>query len=143
MVARPRTYSRCPLAFVTAESLILHYQQLTACLENATIPRPRYVRLRGYRIQFPEDSMKIRLRQCTPAVLAFLLLGSSASAQDQPAKLTANWDKVLRTSQTTPTLQVVVNPPLQRGTPVHNNAFQSLHDLAADYVRYVPSPPYP
>ena len=54
-----------------------------------------------------------------------------------------HWDKVIRTSQTTPTLQVVVNPPLQRGTPVHDNAFKSLHDLAADYVRYVPWLPYP
>jgi Glycosyl hydrolases family 39 len=87
--------------------------------------------------------MKIRLRQCTPAVLAFSLLGSSASTQDQPARLSANWDKVIRASQTTPTLQIVVNPPLQRGTPLHDNAFQSLHDLGADYVRYVPWLPYP
>ena len=41
------------------------------------------------------------------------------------------------------TLQVVVNPPLQRGTPVHDNAFKALHDLGADYVRYVPWLPYP
>jgi len=64
-------------------------------------------------------------------------------AQDQPLKVTVHWDKVLRTSQTTPTLQVVVNPPLQRGTPVHDNAFKALHDLGADYVRYVPWLPYP
>ena len=59
------------------------------------------------------------------------------------AKITVHWDKVFRVSQTTPTLQVVVNPPLQRGTPVHDNAFKSLHDLGADYVRYVPWLPYP
>ena len=67
----------------------------------------------------------------------------SVAAQEQPANIAVLWDKVIRTSQTTPTLQVVVNPPLRRGTAVHDNAFQSLHDLAADYVRYVPWLPYP
>ena len=66
-----------------------------------------------------------------------------AISQDQPTKIVVHWDKVVRTTQTTPTLQVVVNPPLQRGTPVHDNAFKSLHDLGADYVRYVPWLPYP
>ena len=64
-------------------------------------------------------------------------------AQEPPAKIVVHWDKVVRVSQTTPTLQVVVNPPLQRGTPVHDNAFKALHDLGADYVRYVPWLPYP
>ena len=65
-----------------------------------------------------------------PALLAIVALLSCVSvAQDPPLKITVHWDKVTRTSQTTPTLQVVVNPPLQRGTPVHDNAFKSLHDL--------------
>ncbi len=75
------------------------------------------------------------------AVLVFCALASSA--QEQPIKVTPHWDKVIHTSQTTSTLQVVVNPPLQRGTPVHDNAFKALHDLGADYVRYVPWLPYP
>jgi len=65
------------------------------------------------------------------------------SAQDQPVKVEVHWDKVIRVSQTTPTLQVVVNPPLRRGTPVHDNAYKAVHDLGADYVRYVPWLPYP
>ena len=64
-------------------------------------------------------------------------------AQDAPVKIAVNWDKILQESKTTPTLQVVVNPPLRRGTPVHDNAFQTLHDLGADFVRYVPWLPYP
>ena len=36
-----------------------------------------------------------------------------------------------------------MNPPLRRGTAVHDGAFQSLQDLQADYVRYVPWLPYP
>ena len=77
------------------------------------------------------------------ALLVVVLLARPSMAQDQPTKVAVNWDKVIRASQTTPTLQVVVNPPLQRGTPVHHNAFKSLHDLQADYVRYVPWLPYP
>src|SRR5215475_8770263 len=59
-------------------------------------------------------------------------------AQDTAIRIAPNWDKVVRVSQTTPTLQVVVNPPLRRGTPVHDEAFKALRDLGADYVRYVP-----
>lgn len=86
--------------------------------------------------------MNIGLR---PATITFVLFSAlvPSVAQDRPAKVTVRWDKIIRTTQTTPTLQVVVNPPLQRGTPVHDNAFKSLHDLGADYVRYVPWLPYP
>src|SRR3984957_17313552 len=72
-----------------------------------------------------------------------VLCSRTSTAQNQPLKVTVNWDKVIRISQTAPTLQVVVNPPLQRGTPDHDNAFKALHDLGADYVRYVPWLPYP
>ncbi len=63
--------------------------------------------------------------------------------KNEAAKATVHWDKVTGVSKTTPTLQVVVNPPLRRGSKVHDNAFQSLRDLQADYVRYVPWVPYP
>src|SRR5437867_6149974 len=89
--------------------------------------------------------MEILMDRIKLAVISFLILMvmSPASAQDKPVEVLANWDKVTRGSQTTPTLQVVVNPPLRRGTPIHDNAFKSLHDLQADYVRYVPWLPYP
>src|SRR5882672_2001229 len=79
---------------------------------------------------------------------AFLALAIAAvplfvTAQDKAVKLTVHWDKTQSVSRTTATLQVVVNPPLRRGTPVHDGAFQSLKDLNAEYVRYVPWLPYP
>ncbi|HVX51857.1 MAG TPA: hypothetical protein VHB48_16970, partial [Chitinophagaceae bacterium] len=40
-------------------------------------------------------------------------------------------------------LQVVVNPPLRRGSSIHDQSFQALKNLGADYVRYVPWLPYP
>jgi len=76
--------------------------------------------------------------------LVFMLATSPASGQQDPAaQLTVHWDRVTKESRTTPTLQVVVNPPLRRGTLVHDHAFLALHDLGADYVRYVPWLPYP
>jgi hypothetical protein len=70
-------------------------------------------------------------------------LAQTSSAQDQSPKVAAHWDKVTGVSRTTATLQVVVNPPLRRGSPIHDNAFKSLRDIQADYVRYVPWLPYP
>lgn len=86
----------------------------------------------------------MRTRLASQSLAAVLVFGAAASAaQDPPVKVVAHWDKVIRTTKTSPTLQVVVNPPLQRGTRVHDNAFKALHDLGADYVRYVPWLPYP
>jgi hypothetical protein len=73
----------------------------------------------------------------------FLLFAPQVKNQESPLAVSPVWSKTISTSRTTATLQVVVNPPLRRGTPVHDNAFQSLHDLKADYVRFVPWLPYP
>ena len=88
--------------------------------------------------------MKIKslLRLLAITVLGWMMVSPSI-AQEKPVPITVHWDKVLRVSQTTPTLQVVVNPPLQRGTAIHDNVYKSLLDLQADYVRYVPWLPYP
>jgi hypothetical protein len=60
-----------------------------------------------------------------------------------PQKVTIDWRQVRLISKTTPTLQVVVNPPLRRGSAIHDRAFADLRKLGADYVRYVPWLPYP
>jgi hypothetical protein len=77
------------------------------------------------------------------AATSLAILPSGRSAQNVAIKLAPRWERVLEESKTTATLQVVVNPPLRRGTPVHDNAYQALSDLGADYVRYVPWLPYP
>jgi hypothetical protein len=68
---------------------------------------------------------------------------SQQAGAAEKAKVTVNWDKVMTVSKATPTLQVVVNPPLRRGSQIHDRVFQALHELGADYVRYVPWLPYP
>ncbi|HEY2941023.1 MAG TPA: glycosyl hydrolase family 39, partial [Vicinamibacteria bacterium] len=83
-----------------------------------------------------------RLPSLTAVALGLFVPGP-AFAQNPPDKVPAQWDKVTLVSKTTPTLQVVVNPPLRRGSAIHDNAFKALRDLQADYVRYVPWLPYP
>ncbi len=78
-------------------------------------------------------------RQLPFIVLLFAASQLPALAQ----KLEINWDKIERVSRTTPTLQVVVNPPLRRGSPIHDRTFSELQHLGADFVRYVPWLPYP
>jgi len=75
-------------------------------------------------------------------VLPVVLVGSVAQAQ-QAAQVTVHWDKTTVVSQTAPTLQVVVNPPLRPGEALGAAAYKAVKELGADYVRYVPWLPYP
>ncbi len=96
--------------------------------------------------------MKVHSRLQIFLLLIVLVLQTGACSKTKeageatttpPAEVTINWDKVVTVSKTTPTLQVVVNPPMRRGTKIHDRVFQALHELGVDYVRYVPWLPYP
>lgn len=76
-------------------------------------------------------------------LMNFIGFASAQSRPVSPIAISVNWNKVVRTSRSTPTLQVVLNPPLRRGNIVHDGAFAALHGLGADFVRYVPWLPYP
>ena len=82
---------------------------------------------------------KLWLVACVNVLAPWLAQAQEPNAAKQPV----NWDKTIRVSKTTATLQVVVNPPLRRETPAHDNAFAALKELQADFVRYVPWLPYP
>lgn len=75
-------------------------------------------------------------------LLAFPLILSPALSQN-PDVISIDWNKTILVSKSTPTLQVVVNPMLERGSPIHDGSFAALKALGADYVRYVPWLPYP
>lgn len=64
-------------------------------------------------------------------------------SQEPPIKIAFDWDRTLMISKSTPTLQVVTNPMLNSGSPIHDASFAALKSLGADYVRYVPWLPYP
>jgi hypothetical protein len=93
----------------------------------------------------PQICLQKRTRAIVALLTAMLSLSpaTTALAFDTPAKVEVNWQKVTRVSRTSPTLQVVVNPLLRRGSPIHDSAFRALSDLKADYVRFVPWYPYP
>lgn len=72
-----------------------------------------------------------------------LLPGTPARAADAGVLLTVDWQAAGVVSETTPTLQVVVNPLVRRGSPIVERAYQALRDLTTRYVRFVPWFPYP
>ena len=77
------------------------------------------------------------------AVLAMCIAASAGLHAQDPVQLTVRWDKTTVVSKSTPTLQVVVNPPLRHGEPLSAASYKAVKELGADYVRYVPWLPYP
>ena len=77
------------------------------------------------------------------AALAVCGYAGLSTAAEPPPAVGISWGSVIRVSNTTSSLQVVVNPPLRRGSKIHDRVFQALHDLQPDYARYVPWLPYP
>jgi hypothetical protein len=77
-------------------------------------------------------------------IAGFACVATSTTLQgQQPLQLTIHWDKTSVVSKSTPTLQVVVNPPLRPGEPLGAASYKAVKELHADYVRYVPWLPYP
>src|SRR5579862_3550932 len=65
--------------------------------------------------------------------LLFVVIGLAGCQHNKPAPqnppahavdIHVNWDHVVRVSNSTPTLQVVVNPPLRRGSSIHNRVLR-------------------
>jgi hypothetical protein len=88
---------------------------------------------------------KWEVRDFTRLLFAGLACVATAAALNgqQALQLTIHWDKTTVVSKSTPTLQVVVNPPLRHGEPLSAASYQAVKELGADYVRYVPWLPYP
>jgi hypothetical protein len=61
----------------------------------------------------------------------------------QKDSLVVDWSKTQQISKSVATLQVVVNPPLERSSSIHDPTYSALAALGCDYVRYVPWLPYP
>ncbi len=77
--------------------------------------------------------------------LCFAAITSPAPGADSvpTVEVKLNWSAVECVSKTSPTLQVVVNPLLRPASPIHDQAFDALRNLRADYARFVPWYPYP
>ncbi len=83
------------------------------------------------------------LRNFSLAAWVLCAACSATVAQDMQQKIAIDWTKTIIVSKSTPTLQVVTNPMLNPGAPIHDGSFAALKALGADYVRYVPWLPYP
>lgn len=77
-----------------------------------------------------------RNRLVALCALAALFAISSARAADEPVKIEAQWDHVIRVSKTKPTLLLGASPALFRNAPLHDRILQTIKDLGADDVRY-------
>ena len=79
------------------------------------------------------------------ACLSLAAVSPAPSAAQTPAPIVVNvdWNRVVTTSRTTITVQVVPNPPLRRGSAIHDNAWNSLRQLNASDVRLAFWYPYP
>ena len=81
-------------------------------------------------------------------LLCFLALDiahlSFVSENDDPIQINVSWSTHDYNLHTIPTLQVVVNPLLDRHfSPIHDQVFSSLKQLNAEYARYAAWFPYP
>jgi hypothetical protein len=94
----------------------------------------------------PDRRTILRSLGAAGLVVAVTPLLPATSADAATAPVADGWldpRNVVRVSKTTATLQVVVNPLIRRGSPIHDNVFRELRALQADYVRFVPWYPYP
>lgn len=71
---------------------------------------------------------------------AIILIYTSGFGQ---VPLNVRWDQTLSISKSTPTMQVVINAKLRRGSNMHGGIFKAIRDLGAEYVRFAPWYPYP
>jgi len=90
------------------------------------------------------ESLRDVLRWARRLLWGFVCIVCLNAANAQEAlKVVVHWDQTIAVSKSTPTLQVVTNPPLRPGEPLGVSAYKAVKDLGADYVRYVPWLPYP
>lgn len=84
-----------------------------------------------------------KIHTCSLRLFTATILFCSTPKLRAQNNITVQWEHTLRISKSTPTLQVVVNPMLERGSPIHEGSFKALKDLEGDFVRFVPWFPYP
>jgi hypothetical protein len=82
------------------------------------------------------------LARLISSITCTLVLATSMFAEIQ-GKVSLQWGNVIRESRTTLSLSVCVEPPMRRGSPIHDQLFKALRDLNADYLHFQSWRPYP
>jgi hypothetical protein len=77
--------------------------------------------------------------------LSSLLLCPSAqlAIAASSGRVNVNWSDVVSESKTALSIQVCLEPPMRRSSPIHDQLFANLRDLNADYPRFQPWRTYP
>ena len=95
------------------------------------------------------SSRKQRLSAGTrPLLIGSLLLWGSAMAAEadittRTPSISPDWGNIAGTSKTQISIQVCPEPPMRRGSAIHDQLFAALRGLHADFARYQPWRPYP
>src|SRR5690242_8055823 len=89
-----------------------------------------------------------RTRSCFASLLSsigLLLLTSNApmAGADGAIAIAPDWTRITGISRTEVSIQVCVEPPMRRGSPIHDQLFAALRNLKANYARFQPWRPYP
>jgi hypothetical protein len=71
------------------------------------------------------------------------LTSALAFADGLPVNVSPNWDKVIATSRTDIGIQDCPEPPLYRGSAIHDKIYQLLHDFQGNFSRLQPWYPLP
>src|ERR1051326_651562 len=79
---------------------------------------------------------------CTLAITNLSLAQVLAKPEDR-VRISANWNNVIFESQTSVSMEVCVESPMRRGSPIHDQLFKAMRNLEGDYVRLVHWRPYP
>jgi hypothetical protein len=93
-----------------------------------------------YKVNWGEHAASLR---SFAGLILLVAISAWGQAPAPTVKVAADWNKTVLVSRSTPTFQVVVNPILNRGSSIHDGAFNAIHQLGAEDVRYVPWLPYP
>jgi len=76
-------------------------------------------------------------------LLSWSLVVPARAETSNGDSVSVGWNRVIAVSKTAVTLQLGAFPPNRRGSKIHDQLFQALRILGADYVRYVPWLPFP
>ncbi len=74
---------------------------------------------------------------------SFLWAPMLVSAASPDRTITVDWNKVVAQSRTSLSIQVCPEPPMRRGSPIHDQIYGALRDMKIDYARLQPWYPYP
>jgi hypothetical protein len=94
----------------------------------------------------PRSFRSISIGHAAPLMCMLLGVGvlvPTLAQSGAPPVLTVDWNNTIATTRTTITLQVVENPPLRRGSPIHDAAWANLAALHTEMTRLALWYPYP